>query len=80
VRFFFGCSFLVVVDGTLVKTSIPTIAARGQVVHTLATRMGSKTKWDEKYALAFTIIKNCLQIIMFLMLVLLTNQKRLRVN
>ncbi len=51
---------MVVVDGTLVKTNIPTIAARGQVVHTLATRMGSKTKWDEKDALALTIIKNCL--------------------
>lgn len=52
---------MVIMDGRLVKTNIPTIATREQVVHTLATRMGSKTKWDEKDALALTIIKNCLQ-------------------
>jgi hypothetical protein len=45
-----------VVNGTLVKPSTPLATAGGQVVHTLATGMGSKAKWDAKDALAFTII------------------------
>jgi hypothetical protein len=45
-----------VVDGTLVRPSTPPTTAGGQVVHTPTTRVGSKAKWDEKDALALTII------------------------
>jgi hypothetical protein len=50
-----------VVDGRLVRPSTSTIIAVGQVVHTPVIVMGSKAEWDEKDALALTIIKKCLE-------------------
>jgi hypothetical protein len=51
------------VNGTLVKPSTSPATLGGQVVHTLATRVGSKVEWDAKDALALTIITNCLELI-----------------